>query len=118
MDKSLGVTPGILRETRLRARLSQSGMGRVMGCTRSYIAGLENGHHRITADLELRLFRVVEEGTTLHKIWGAGSPGNDVILMGAEVTCKCGRVFVGKWGNRRKLCPVCRPSRRRNSAGL
>jgi len=82
-----------------------------MGVSRSYIAGLENGHHRITADLELRLFALVEEGTTLHKIWGPGSPENDVIIMGSPKTCECGRVFVGKWGDRRKLCPVCRPAK-------
>jgi hypothetical protein len=34
------------------------------------------------------------------------------IVMGRAVTCRCGRVFVGKWGNRRKLCPVCRPPSR------
>ena len=106
------ITPSILRETRLRARLSQSGLGRVLGYTRGYIAGLENGHHRITEDLELRLFGLVEDGTTLHKLWGPGSPENDVLIMGKEVTCRCGRVFIGKWGERRKMCPVCRPGRK------
>ncbi len=112
MTEGFWVTPSILRETRLRARLSQSQLGRVLGCTRSYIAGLENGHHKITREIEARYFRLVEEGTTLHKIWGPGSPANDVIIMGKEVTCRCGRVFVGKWGSRRKLCPVCRPPRK------
>jgi len=106
-----GITPSILHDTRLRARLSQSGLARVLGVTRSYISGLENGHHRITEDLELRLFALVEDGTTLHKIWGPGSPGNDVVIMGKEVTCRCGRVFVGKWGERRKFCGICRPAR-------
>ena len=35
------------------------------------------------------------------------------IVMGRPVTCRCGRTFVGKWGERRKLCPVCRPLRQR-----
>ena len=33
------------------------------------------------------------------------------LIMGEEVTCRCGRVFVGKWGTRRRLCPICRPAR-------
>jgi len=33
------------------------------------------------------------------------------IVMGSPVTCRCGRVFVGKWGTRRRMCPVCRPGR-------
>jgi hypothetical protein len=35
----------------------------------------------------------------------------DVIVMGKPVTCRCGRVFIGKWGTRRRLCPICRPAR-------
>src|SRR3990170_4929442 len=37
--------------------------------------------------------------------------GPDVLVMGQPVTCRCGRMFVGKWGTRRRLCPVCRPLR-------
>ena len=43
--------------------------------------------------------------------------GPDVLVMGQPVTCRCGRMFVGKWGTRRRLCPICRPSPP-GSAGL
>lgn len=34
----------------------------------------------------------------------------NVVVMGTPVLCaKCGRPFVGRWGTRRKTCPVCRP---------
>jgi hypothetical protein len=36
----------------------------------------------------------------------------DVIVMGSPVTCRCGRTFIGRWGDRRRTCPVCRPPRK------
>ncbi len=42
--------------------------------------------------------------------------GSDVIVMGRPVVCRCGRTFIGRWGERRKLCPVCRPPWRKTIA--
>jgi len=39
-----------------------------------------------------------------------GLPVNPLVMGTAVFCAKCGRSFVGKWGNRRKLCPICRPA--------
>jgi len=38
-----------------------------------------------------------------------GLPVNPLVMGTAVFCAKCGRAFVGKWGNRRKFCPICRP---------
>jgi hypothetical protein len=39
--------------------------------------------------------------------------GPEVIVMGTAVECaRCGRPFVGRWGTRRRMCPICRPGKK------
>ena len=99
MDDMLGYSA--TRRAEIRGRLEGSSYGRV---------ALELGIPKAT------LWRWLEDGYEPRKPSiriALGLPVTDIppgtIVMGRPVTCRCGRVFVGKWGDRRRLCPVCRP---------
>jgi hypothetical protein len=90
----------------LRARALASSWARVadeLGVSKAALWRFVNqGHEPKNADDRRRL--------GLLTMMGHFPPGT--IFMGQAVLCRCGRAFIGVWGNRRRLCPVCRPPRK------
>ena len=98
----LSVTAHNMAEANLLALYERLGTWRAVGSSLGVSGGMA--------------YRVAMQGyepkaPRIRQRLGLPLMAGDALIMGTPVTCRCGRVFVGRWGERRRICPICRPAK-------